>query len=255
MPPDAGALPDTLTPPPPPVADRTSLFLDLDGVLAPIAPVPDAVGPDPARTRLLRRLVGALDGRVAVLSGRSIAEVDRICEAAVTAVAGVHGLERRRRDGAVIRGPLHPGLAAADDALEAFAAAHAGVRLERKRGALALHYRQAPQVETAAGDLARAQAERHGLGLQPGKMVFELKSPGADKGVALSQFQAEAPFAGRAPIAVGDDLTDEHAFAAANRCGGYGVLVGPRRTTAARYRLDDVEAVFAWLDQLAGDAA
>jgi len=86
-------------------------------------------------------------------------------------------------------------------------------------------------------------------------MVLELKTPGTDKGAALSAFMAEAPFIGAVPIMVGDDLTDEHGFEAAEALGGFGVLVGPERSTAARYRLEDVAAVLDWLDQIEGGAA
>ena len=251
MPTDALTLPDVLTPPPLVAIDGAALFLDLDGVLAPIAPAPEAVGPDPRRTRLLSRLIEVLDGRVAVLSGRTIEEIDRICQGAARAVAGVHGLERRRADGVCIRLETAPGLAEAAAELEAFAAARPGLRLETKRGALALHFRQAPEAEADARALAGALADRHDLMLQPGKMVFELKTPGADKGSALADFMAEAPFAGHAPVMLGDDLTDEHAFQAARRLGGFGVLVGPPRDTAARHRLADPAAVADWLAVLA----
>ena len=102
---------------------------------------------------------------------------------------------------------------------------------------------------------AKTPAQETGLALQPGSMVLELKTPGADKGVALTAFMAEAPFQGATPIMVGDDLTDEHGFEAAEALGGFGVLVGPERPTAARYLLDDVPAVLDWLDQIEGGPA
>jgi trehalose 6-phosphate phosphatase len=80
-----------------------------------------------------------------------------------------------------------------------------------------------------------------------GHMVAELRTPGPDKGDALAAFMAEPPFAGSRPVFIGDDLTDEDAFAAAAAGGGFGVLVGPDRPTAARMRLENVEAVHAWL--------
>lgn len=255
MPTAALTLPDVLTPPPLVAIDGAALFLDLDGVLAPIAPAPDAVGPDPRRTRLLIRLIEALDGRVAVLSGRTIEEIDRICQGAARAVAGVHGLERRRADGVCIRVETAQGLPEAAAELEAFASTRAGVQLETKRGALALHFRQAPEAETEARALASALANQYDLVLQPGKMVFELKTPGADKGSALGDFMAEPPFAGHMPIMLGDDFTDEHAFGAAERLGGFGVLVGPARGTLARHRLADTAAVADWLAALTGTSA
>lgn len=228
-----------------------ALFLDLDGVLAPLAPTPEAVGPSPRRTAALRALEIALDGRLAILSGRTLDEIDRISERASPAASGVHGLERRNRDGVLIRRAPHAGVAAAADALHAFAAPRPGLRVEDKGLAVGLHYRQAPAYAEEAAVLARDLARRTGLALQPGHMVLELKTPGADKGAALAAFMDEPPFAGARPVMVGDDLTDEHAFAAAAERGGFGVLVGPIRPTAARFRLEGVDQVLDWLETLA----
>ena len=137
-------------------------------------------------------------------------------------------------------------------ALSDFAAAHPGVLLEDKGRTLALHYRRAPQAESAArrivGELTRDQQER--LRVIAGKMVLEIKPRLADKGAAVKAFLAEPPFAGRHPVFVGDDVTDEDAFAVVNRVGGYSVCVGDLPSTAARYRLPDVNAVVAWLESL-----
>jgi trehalose 6-phosphate phosphatase len=128
--------------------------------------------------------------------------------------------------------------------------------MEDKGVGLALHYRQAPEAEQAVQAAVAAIAARKDLVRQDGAMVCELRAPGGGKGEALLAFMAEAPFAGRRPVMVGDDLTDEHGFDAAQSAGGHGILVGPRRKTAARYRLEDVEAVIGWLSaSLAPDAA
>ena len=134
-----------------------------------------------------------------------------------------------------------------------FAAQHPGVIVEDKGVSAGLHYRQAPGVQDKADTLARSIAEETGLKLQPGAMVLELKTPGTDKGTALTAFMQETPFAGSVPVMLGDDLTDEHAFVAARALGGFGVLVGPPRETAARYRLDDVDTVLEWLEAVAGE--
>lgn len=239
-----------LTAPPARLA-RLALFLDLDGVLAPIEATPEAVVPHPRRTRALKALIRALDGRVAILSGRTLAEIDRISEGASPAAAGAHGLERRRLDGTRTGLDAHPAVAEAVAAMGAFAAGRPGVRVEDKGLAAALHYRQAPDQAEAAGRLARDLAARTGLTLQPGHAVFELKTPGADKGSALDAFMDEPPFRGAVPVMVGDDLTDEHAFVAAGRHGGFGVLVGPPRPTAARHGLKDVAATLDWLEAVA----
>jgi trehalose 6-phosphate phosphatase len=251
MPSDIGTLAKTL--PAPPVAmDRPlALFLDLDGVLAPMAPTPDAVVADPRRTAVLTRLDRALDGRLAIVSGRTLSEIDRIADSASPSAAGVHGLERRRRDGAVDRPAPSAGVAEALAAFRAFAADRPGVIVEDKAISTGLHFRQSPGSAAEALVLARDLADSTGLMLQPGHMVLELRTPGADKGGAVTAFMAEAPFAGAMPVMLGDDLTDEAGFRAAEALGGFGVLVGPHRATAARYGLEGVPQVMDWLEAVA----
>jgi trehalose 6-phosphate phosphatase len=121
------------------------------------------------------------------------------------------------------------------------------VIVEIKPGGVAVHYRQAPQSEALCRTTATKLAADIGMAVQLGKMVVELKHPAADKGQALKQFMAAAPFVGTLPIFIGDDLTDEDGFAAAAELGGAGVLVGPDRSTEAKYRLEDVGSVRHWL--------
>ncbi|MDO9607760.1 MAG: trehalose-phosphatase [Brevundimonas sp.] len=240
-----------MLPTPPVVADGIALFLDMDGVLAPMAPTPDGVGPVARRTAALKAVEARLAGRVAIVSGRTIAEVDRISDHALTSASGVHGLERRLKDGSISRGAPDAGVAVALAGFQAFAADRPGVIVEDKGVSAGLHYRQAPDQTDAAKALAKRLQAETGLSLQPGHMVLELKTPGADKGTAVTDFMQDAPFKGAVPVMLGDDLTDEHGFEAAAALGGYGVLVGPERETAARYRLDDVDAVLTWLEAVA----
>lgn len=228
---------------------RTALFLDLDGTLAPIAETPDGVTPERRRSRLLARLAERMGGRVAVISGRPINDVDRILERSIRAVAGVHGLERRTADGEVVSPEPHPKLAEAREAFRALARASRGLIVEDKGLSVALHYRQAPEGEEAVRELAHRLADATGLRLQEGHMVAELRTPGPGKEGAVAAYMAEPPFAGAVPVYVGDDLTDEDGFAAAARAGGFGVLVGPERRTRAKWRLADVEQVLAWLGE------
>lgn len=228
-----------------------ALFLDLDGVLAPMAQSPDAVLPSLRRTAVLGRLDRALDGRLAIVSGRTLTEIDRIADRATPSAAGVHGLERRRRDGVIDRPSASSGVAKALAAFHAFAADRPGIIVEDKGISAGLHYRQAPDSGQEARELARELAEATGLAMQPGHMVVELRTPGSDKGGAVTAFMAEAPFAGATPVMLGDDLTDEAGFRAAEALGGYGVLVGAHRKTAARYGLRDVPDVMDWLEALA----
>lgn len=236
--------------PPPVTFDRLALFLDLDGVLAPLAETPDAVLPVTRRTEVLQRLNARLSGRLAIVSGRTLTEIDRISGSTSLAASGVHGLERRRGDGSTETAEASDGVAVARQAFLDFQAAHPGVIVEPKGVSVGLHYRQAPAAEAAALALARLVSERTGLAMQPGVLVVELKTPGSDKGTAITAFMAEAPFRGAMPVMLGDDLTDEDGFRAAARLGGFGVLVGPMRDTAAEHRLDDVEAVLTWLEDL-----
>ena len=227
--------------------DGDALFLDLDGTLAPLFPRPDDTIIGVSIRRLLIRLQKAMGGRVAIVSGRSIAVIDRIVAIPGLAVAGIHGLERRSAAGHVTRVTAGTGLLAARHELADLVNQQPRLLLEDKGTSLGLHYRVAPELEAVAHAAAVSIAERHGLVLQYGKMVVEVREPGPDKGAALDAFMAEAPFQGARPIFVGDDMTDEAGFAAAQRFGGHGVLVGQPRSSAAAYCLDDVASVEAWL--------
>lgn len=235
-------------PPSHPVLDGAALFLDLDGTLAPIAARPEDVGPDARRNDLLDRLHARLKGRLAVVSGRSLDDIDRILESRVRCVAAIHGLVRRDANGVVGEAPPHPGLAPARAALIDFAGRDPRLLIEDKALSLTLHYRQAPDRAREVIDLAERMAMVSGLTLQPGDMVVELRTPGASKGDSIRAFMGEPPFKGTRPIFLGDDLTDEHGFFAARQLGGYGILVGPPRRTTAIYRIEGVGAALDWLE-------
>lgn len=226
---------------------RAALFLDLDGTIAEIAARPGDVAPLGPRNRMLRDLDGALGGRIAVLTGRTLAEADRILDSAVPTVAAVHGLVWRRADGSIKATEPSAALVEAQASLEALARACPGLIVEEKGASLALHYRRAPRAEAAVLEATARIASASELTVQNGAMVSELRTPGPDKGDSLRALMADATFSGFRPVMVGDDLTDEHAFAAAAELDGYGILVGPPRETRARYRLDGVDDVLAWL--------
>lgn len=225
-----------------------ALFLDLDGTLAPIAARPQDVRPDPRRTDLLERLAEAMDGRLAVVTGRTLADADRILEGRVTAVAAVHGLVRRDADGVLHEREPHPRLHEAAEALRAFAARDSGLLVEEKGLSVALHFRLAPGCAHAARACARRLAAETGLTVQDGDMVEELRTPGPTKADSVRAFMAEPPFEGAIPVFMGDDFTDEDGFAAARELGGAGILVGAPRPTGAHFRLPNVEAALAWLE-------
>lgn len=249
------AFPDPLSSPPPLDAFGHALFLDLDGTLAAIAPHPADVGPDSRRTFILRRLVERFERRVAIVSGRTVKDVATITQNAVPAIAGVHGLQRRDARGDEIGVVPDPDLLQAREVFEGLAAAQPGLLVEDKDVSVALHYRARPGACEAVREAARRLEASTGLILQEGDMVAEMRTAGDDKGAAVDRFLAEWPFQGARPIFVGDDLTDEDGFLAAEAAGGYGVLVGASmRRTVARYRLADPEAVLDWLEAAVGGA-
>jgi trehalose 6-phosphate phosphatase len=230
-----------------------ALFLDLDGTLAPIAARPQDVRPDPRRTDVLERLSEALDGRLAVVTGRTLADVDRILEGRVTTVAAVHGLVRRDSQGRLDEVQPHPRLHEAAEAFRAFAARDSGLLVEEKGLSVALHFRLARRCADAARALARQLAAETGLTLQDGDMVEELRTPGPTKADSVLAFMGEPPFRGAHPVFMGDDSTDEDGFAAARTLGGSGILVGALRPTGAKYRLAGVEQALAWLEAALSD--
>ena len=219
-----------------------ALFLDFDGTMVDIAPQPHAVHvPEPLLV-VLQELRGGLQGAIAVISGRPIEQIDDFLEPLQLAVAGVHGAERRGADGQMHLLHTHP-LDVVEAQACALAAQHPGLLVENKRGSLALHYRQRPDLEElCVSTLQKAVEESPGLTLLRGKMVVEAKPGGASKGRAIEAFLAEAPFAGRTPVFIGDDITDEVGFSTVQRLGGLGVKVGEGATVAWR-RLPDPSAL------------
>lgn len=239
------ALP-TLGAPPGDLLRGATLFLDFDGTLVDLAPAPDAITPAAELPAVLRGVAATLDSRVAIVSGRPVAEIRQYLGGSL-AIAGSHGAEIAWPDGRTEALPVPDWIEDAVRRAEGFAGEHPGVLVERKPYGLALHYRRAPDAGPACRAFAEALAEGADRELQAGKMVFELRATGADKGGAVNRFMQDAALAGTRPVFVGDDLTDEAGFAAANALGGAGVLVGPLRTTAAGYALPDVAATLAWL--------
>jgi trehalose 6-phosphate phosphatase len=236
-----------LPPPPPTLLEGAALFLDFDGTLVELAQTPDSIRVPAALGPLLDRLRARLSGRIAIVSGRAIADLERHLPSHGIAFSGSHGLELRLADGTSLPLSVPLGLDDVRAEVERFAARHTGLIAEGKPLGIALHYRLAPQHECDVLAFMRSLSERRGLMLQCGKMVVELRPYGGNKGDALKAFMTEPRFIDASPLFVGDDLTDEHAFEAAAALGGAGVLVGPLRATAARYRLETVAAVAAWL--------
>ncbi len=223
-----------------------SLFLDLDGTLVEFAVSPDGIDVCDQLRGLLQDLHGRLNGRVAVLSGRALADLAGHLALPELAIAGSHGAERRLAGGRVESGEIPRSIADVTAEAAEFAADHQLIAESKPMG-VAVHFRSQPALEQAVDRFAEQSAERHGLTVQKGAMVRELRAPGRDKGDVVRLYMREAPFRNGRPVMVGDDATDEDAFEAVNSLGGASILVGPERPTRAKYRLPDVTAVKQWL--------
>lgn len=235
----------------PPPSPDWAYFFDLDGTLVELAEQPWGVHADEELRNRIAALAHATQGAVAVITGRPIADIDGLFPDLRLPVAGQHGVERRTFTGDVRR-HLFPveQLHEARQALGAMVQRHPALLLEDKGLSLALHYRQAPRLASYAHRVMHRL--RDGMGpafcIQMGKRVVELKPAGRDKGMAIREFMDEAPFAGRRPVFIGDDITDEHGFEVVNAYGGLSIKVGRGQTLAHR-QLANVKAVRAWLAQ------
>ena len=234
----------------PPLDAGDALFLDFDGTLAGLQDDPETVFLAPGMADVLETLARRLDGALAILSGRDAGDLSARVPGGLWRI-GNHGLI-----------PLAPGASAPDvrgaapdavrAAMEEVSSRFSGTRVEVKGPVLALHYRQVPEAAVSLGKaLAEAGLTSAGYRLQHGKFVFEAKPEDANKGRALVRMMLEPPFAGRRPVMIGDDTTDEDAFREANRLGGLTVKVGAG-DTVARHRLESVTAVHDYLKELAG---
>jgi trehalose 6-phosphate phosphatase len=232
---------------PPALDSAAAIFLDFDGTLVEIADTPESIRVPTALPTLLDRLAVRLGGRLAIISGRSVADLERHLGRSNLALSGSHGLELRLPGGVDVPIAAPAWLEEARREVGEFASGQ-GLLVEDKPASLAVHYRQAPEHEQRVAEFLACLADAHGLIVQRGKMVAELRPPGADKGDALRRLMAEPIFASARPFFVGDDLTDEDGFEAAASLGGGGILVGGSRPTAARWRLADVRAVIGWLE-------
>ncbi|MGF1549646.1 MAG: trehalose-phosphatase [Sphingomonadaceae bacterium] len=238
--------------PPPELPADAALFLDFDGTLVELADHPHDIEIDHVVHGLLEAVADHLGGRLAIVSGRSIADLDRFLGSGGYSCAGSHGLERRRADGMILTPDPPRALPEILADLKSFAGRREGLLVEEKPMGAALHYRLAPEMRDAATRHVESLAERHGLAAQTGKMMIELRPPGSDKGDAIAAFMDEPPFAGARPFFAGDDVTDEDGFRAVAAMKGAGILVGPERESAALHRLSTVDEVHDWLARSMG---
>lgn len=239
--------------PPAPRAEW-AYFFDIDGTLSVLAPTPSSARLAPQVRERLEALRSRCDGAVAVVSGRSLGDIDAICEGLQLPAAGENGAERRTAAGRVVHLPVRRGqLDLALPVLRRLVERNPRLLLEDKGHSLALHYRAVPATAGVAHRTMRQLQRRYGANfvVQRGKRVVELLPAGIDKGKAIRAFLAEPPFKGRLPVFVGDDVSDEPAFAAVNVLGGHSVKVGAGPTNA-RWRLAGVGAVRRWLSDGVG---
>ena len=241
--------------PPPPLPDvnaRWAVFLDVDGTLLDFVDDPLAVRPGASLLTLLHALHPVLDGALALVSGRRLADLDRLFAAPHWAGAGLHGLQLRHADGSCRDFAVAPAQQTRmRNAARRLATRFDGVQVEDKQAAIALHCRRAPAQLPALREAAAALIEQlPGYELQPGNLVLEFKPAGMDKGHAVLELLQHAPFAGRRPVYLGDDLTDEHAFASINRRHGLSVRIGMREPSQAAFTLPDPAAAEAWLTRV-----
>jgi trehalose 6-phosphate phosphatase len=234
---------------------QTALLLDFDGTLVDIAATPDAVHVPADLCDALARLLEATGGALALVSGRPIADLDRKFSPLELPIVGGHGAEMRVRDGDILSA-VEPLPSALRERLAEGGRLDPGIVVEDKGYSLGLHYRQAPQCEQALRrHIAATLAAFHGEAVEvlPGKALFEIKRPGVSKGEAVLLLMTHAPFAGRMPVFVGDDVTDESVFAVLPALGGKGYSVG-RHFSGVTGIFDSPDDVRAALRRLAEKA-
>ncbi len=237
--------------------DQHALLLDFDGTLVDIAPHPNAVQPAFSMPQTLLHLQQLLGGALAIVTGRSIADIDHFLAPIELPVAGEHGAHRRSSDGQLYRVDTTFSMAQHAFMLRAatlLADQYEALWLEPKASGFALHYRSAPALADACWDSLSPLMERiPDWALVRGKYGLEMRPSATHKGIAVASFMQEAAFAGRKPVFVGDDAADEDGFVAAQQAGGYGIKVGAG-ASAAQYRWDNPAAVDAWLQRIVSQA-
>jgi trehalose 6-phosphate phosphatase len=206
---------------------------------------------DAATLHFIERLRDKTGRALALVSGRDIHVLDRFLHPIVLPIAGVHGLQRRDAAGYLHTPAIDSCMMDAVAAkLESAFSQEPGIFIERKTGAIALHFRLRPDFEkrcyTLAEQIVRNRPELH---LMMGKMVCEIRLQGFNKGAVIEAFLNEKPFKGRMPIFAGDDVTDEAGFAVVNAAGGISIKIG-EGATAAKYRVRNIAELREWFDEL-----
>ena len=230
----------------PRITAQTALFLDFDGTLVDIAAEPELVQVSPELPGLLADLHAALGGALAIVSGRKLSDLDHFLSPQRLPASAEHGAQLRLADG-ILTQVASPDLHEVSRVALALAAQHAGLKVEIKTTAVSLHYRQAPALESLCLEaMAEAVKRSPGLELMQGKCVFDIKAAGVSKGSAIAALMGKQPFAGRLPVFVGDDTTDEAGFESVQNMGGEGIKIGEGPSLAER-RCASPSALRQWL--------
>jgi trehalose 6-phosphate phosphatase len=235
-----------------------ALLLDIDGTLLDLAPTPREVWVPPGLATTLNRLLEKTSGALALVSGRSLNDIDLIFAPEQFPAVGGHGAEMRlSTDSEAVATHAPPMDKELKRRLAAIAKLSPGILLEDKGYSLALHYRLAPHAEKAiyeAVSLIRADLPNAPIEVLPGKSVCEIKHSGFNKASGVLELMTHEPFKGRRPIFIGDDVTDESVFAIMPDLGGLAFSVG-RRAKGVAGHFDEPRDVREWLAHLVDDAA
>jgi trehalose 6-phosphate phosphatase len=238
--------------------DEFAVLLDIDGTLLDLAPTPREVWVPPDLSKTLNRLLDKTSGAVALVSGRSLNDIDLIFAPEQFPAVGGHGAEMRlESDSEAVATHAPPMDKELKRRLAAIAKLSPGILLEDKGYSLALHYRLAPHAEKAiyaAVSLIRADLPNAPIEVMPGKCVCEIKHSGFNKASGVIELMTHDPFKGRRPIFIGDDVTDESVFAIMPELGGLAFSVG-RRAKGVVSCFDEPRDVREWLARLVDDAA
>jgi trehalose 6-phosphate phosphatase len=251
-PPEAVPVPGALVP----HLSECALLLDIDGTLLDFAPTPREVWVPPGLAKTLNRLLDRTAGALALVSGRSLNDIDLIFAPAEFPAVGGHGAEMRLSgEGEAVAAHAPPLDKDLKKRLAAIAQLSPGILLEDKGYSLALHYRLAPHAEKAiyeAVSLIRADLPNAPIEVLPGKAVCEIKHSGFTKATGVRELMTHVPFKGRRPVFIGDDVTDETVFAIMPDFGGQAFSVG-RRAHGVAGHFDEPRDVREWLGHLLDD--
>jgi trehalose 6-phosphate phosphatase len=236
---------------------KCAILLDIDGTILDLAPSPQQVWVPPGLRRTLACLDGLTGGAVALVSGRSLNDIDLIFSPLELAAIGGHGAELRAVAGAAPTRRVAPLSAALKRKLAGVTEIGPGILAEDKGYSLALHYRLAPDKEPelrAAVEAICATAAPGSVEILPGKLVMEIKAAGISKANAVCDLMTYPPFAGRNPIFIGDDTTDVPVFGIIPKFGGLGFSVG-KIIADVNGHFDTPQSVRAWLARVAAEGA